>query len=401
MKVLLIKIMTQLPYQFTILGFALMFMVIAARPATAQEPEPKIDQLAFKFTHNSYFCNDTGYCPLMHHHPVLQIDDFGVWGIELDFSIKMEAGQPRAIIGHDWAGSGTHVEWGKYLEDYLRRIRNEVRALPYRPLFLILEKKNWGNSFYHEPASWINLVHHALINVFGVAKIYCPADLRIHGGQWPTVSQMGDKVVPILLNNNNNLTWESYSKLSQSNAFFYEEIDSRGYTSIYYKDNNGNRQYAGLKRRWHDVCVGNEAADTLENEIVNESINFLAVDEYQYDWTFLEHIDQWAPPDPIVVDWKAYDFWTVKNDNQRNTEEEKKNYGNEPCWDTDSCTTSEFTVSQHGTFGFPYDTVREGINHAKPGWTVLIRAGSYNERFTITKCLTLKADGGIVVIGSR
>ena len=56
-----------------------------------------IDQLIFKGTHNSY-ANRGRQAPWMNHAPAKQIDDFGVWSIELDYSIEVERGGPVAVV---------------------------------------------------------------------------------------------------------------------------------------------------------------------------------------------------------------------------------------------------------------------------------------------------------------
>src|SRR5215510_2213468 len=78
-----------------------------------------VQNLIFKGTHNSYQCHfDT---PCMNHPPHIQIDDFGVWSLELDFSIILEADfQFRAVMGH--TGPGDATCWGYYLIDFLRLI---------------------------------------------------------------------------------------------------------------------------------------------------------------------------------------------------------------------------------------------------------------------------------------
>ena len=50
-----------------------------------------IDQLIFKGTHNSY-ANRGRQAPWMNHAPDKQIDDFGVWAIELpgDFTLEWQ-----------------------------------------------------------------------------------------------------------------------------------------------------------------------------------------------------------------------------------------------------------------------------------------------------------------------
>ncbi|MEQ1744401.1 MAG: hypothetical protein ABMA02_03175 [Saprospiraceae bacterium] len=75
---------------------------------------------------------------------------------------------------------------------------------------------------------------------------------------------------------------------------------------------------------------------------------------------------------------------------------------NVPAWPFPSDITNvgnPFAVAQHGTFRFPYDQVGESVQAALPGWTLLIHTGTYPEKITIAKPLTLKAEGGPVTIG--
>ncbi|MEQ1747438.1 MAG: hypothetical protein ABMA02_18555 [Saprospiraceae bacterium] len=41
------------------------------------------------------------------------------------------------------------------------------------------------------------------------------------------------------------------------------------------------------------------------------------------------------------------------------------------------------------------------VDAALPGWTLLIHTGTYPEKITAAKPLTLKADGGPVTIGNN
>ena len=103
----------------------------------------RLNDITIKGTHNSYDCEED--CPLgsavgvqMFHHPTFQVDDFGVWFIELDFSIIERNGSFHAYVGHDGTcgnGCWTHESWGPYLEDYFTRLAN-TRSFQYRPLIL-------------------------------------------------------------------------------------------------------------------------------------------------------------------------------------------------------------------------------------------------------------------------
>ena len=66
---------------------------ILANVSLAADP-PRLNDLYIKATHNSYACcggsNWWGYdntCPVMHNPPYQQIDDWGVWALELDFGV--------------------------------------------------------------------------------------------------------------------------------------------------------------------------------------------------------------------------------------------------------------------------------------------------------------------------
>jgi hypothetical protein len=319
----------------------------------------------------------------MHHHPELQADDFGVWAIELDFGIRIKDGQPEVIVGHNGEcgeGCWTHSAWGPNLENYFERIRN-TKAFSYRPVFIFLEKKDWGDKDYDDRTKWIPEVEKLLKQVFGDDRIFGPEDWFANNRTWPTIPDLAGKVVPI--------------------AIVVE--DNAGSGKIFYEDDNGELRTGpkienvttGLKRVGPHECAD---ADTLKND-ANDNIHFLAADVYQYDYTFLESVSRWASPNPIVVDWAAPPQWTVRND--EDPLGTGKCWEDNACFNTDNCTHIEFSVSQHGTFRFPYNTVNKGVNTAMPGWTVLIKAGNYPETITITKPLTLKADGGTVVIGSH
>jgi hypothetical protein len=49
----------------------------------------------------------------------------------------------------------------------------------------------------------------------------------------------------------------------------------------------------------------------------------------------------------------------------------------------------------------PFDLVAEGYTLVYEGGTVMISAGSYPENLHLSKYVTLKSSGGIVVIGGQ
>ena len=389
----------------------------AAKPVSAEGAAP-INELFFKSTHNSYACRELcedligqNTCPVAHHHPgecsdlwepcYNQIDDFGVWAIDLDFGID---GSGRYIVGHDGSacpeGSWTNCSWGPGLEDYFVRIKR-TRAAHYRPVFIFLEKKPWGRNpppsvWIPDLEAWLEVVY----NSDGDDHIFGPADLvawdlGAHGGSWPTVPDLAGMVVPVFMC---QPFCRDHDECYFSEMIFYKDGD--GY--IKYKDEAGNDHHTGLRRpRSCDTC-GQSKLEVLLSRAMDPEFNFAAMDMYQYDWTFLEQpsISRWAPPNPIVIDCAArlLSPWPVSNAADPE--------GTASCWKWNWCGNwcseipRDFSVAQHGTFGFPYDTVIEGVDRAKPGWTVLIRAGTYPETLMISKKLVIEAEGGTVVVGS-
>ena len=90
---------------YLIVAFLLGASALLSRAANGQE---RIGSLILKGTHNSYQCH--GDPPNMGHLVNVQMDDFGVWGIELDIGfIRQADGQIVAVIGHDGPGDGVCV----------------------------------------------------------------------------------------------------------------------------------------------------------------------------------------------------------------------------------------------------------------------------------------------------
>src|SRR5215472_12522426 len=133
-------------------------------------PPSPISQLRFKATHNSY---DRG------RPPEEQIDDFGVWAIELDVSVPIENRPPRLVVGHDGPGKalGNDLSGGDpdassiadrfRLEYYLTRIKT-CSSIKFRPIVIFFEKKAWffDNLVYSDPRQFLALLENELISVF-------------------------------------------------------------------------------------------------------------------------------------------------------------------------------------------------------------------------------------------
>jgi hypothetical protein len=295
----------------------------------------------------------------MHNSPAEQIDDWGVWAIELDFSIKAVNGVPRMIIGHDGPGSWTEPSWGFFLRDFLESIKS-TRSFAYRPVFVYFGKKdNWGD----KTSDWVAVLGDTLIDIFGENNIFGPKKLASLK-PWPTSPELKGKIIPIAIED----------RARKSDLIFLSEPGPM----------------SRVDKLWESYVTPAKLAQ------VTAPGKILAMDQYQHDWTYNESSNApSAPPNPLYVKANSPLLYLV-----RNTIGKRCSGPQFPCWDpTDpNCT---FLVGQHGTFKFPYRTVSQAYNRAKnfPGWTILIKAGSYNETLVIDKPVTLEADGGTVTIG--
>ena len=349
-----------------------------------------IDQLLFKATHNSY---DRG------RPPEQQIDDFGVWAIELDVSVPIENGPSRLIVGHDRAGKAlgdNDLSGGDpqaktredrfRLEYYLTRLKNTL-AKRYRPIFIFFEKKAWINWFpspgqpprfdnvdYDDPARFLGLLENELA-VFE-DKIFGPSALEAyqakHAGQYPPVPELAGLIIPVLIQYFNG-----------GDAFI-------GGTNMVFHDGPCPAPIDGwgARCRGFNLRAGINDDDDCGKPNDLESYNMYRLNNYQEDWTF-EHV---VPPNPLVVDFNGRSVTRV------------------------SGCDSDVDVHEQGTCVFPYRTVAKAVarsegralsqpadlRRAGYGWTLLIRPGNYREALTINVPLTLEKDPrlpGTVVIG--
>lgn len=331
--------------------------VIVPGPCFSQAP---LDQLKFKGTHNSYaccggetcivfWCNWDNSCPVMHNPLGEQIDDYGVWALELDFSVEVVNGSPVLYVGHnDSQGIETwsHPDWGVTLRDFLIDIRN-ARAFPFRPVMVFFDYKDWGHPDYNSEGAWGPVLHALVLEVFGESGIFGPGAFAANNSQWPTVPELAGKVIP-------------YNSFYGSDYLFGGAPFSR-----WIKDD-----YTNASQRASMILSGN--------------YTIISPDQYQENWTF----DLTAPPNPVYVQSGAPESFQVVNQYGHDCDSDPYNVGR------------PFQVSQQGTFRFPFNQVGEAVNKAEPGWTILIQAGSYPETLTISKPLTLMANGGDVVIGN-
>jgi hypothetical protein len=361
----------------------LILLIFIITILNAQQPQP-INLLKLKATHNSYassghvnipipFVPDKGNsCPVINNPPPEQIDDYGVWALELDFSVK----NGILTIGHD-GGSGKNEtwaedSWGITIEAYLRKIK-ETRAFKekYRPIFIRFGKKCWGDNGQliptSDPNNWFQKLKTILINVYGRDNIFGKKELD--SLEWLTIKDLGGKIIPWV-----GLEYEC--SLSRQGELLNLNFRPPYIDDMLFWNDPVNR--AVLKD-------GDNKSPQLRRDSINATYRhntLISQDLYQFDWTF----EETAPPNPIYVVQNAPETYTIVNI-----------FGDECSDGTDR--GDPFIVHQQGTFKLPYDKVQESVDRAYPGWTILMKAGNYNEKLTIRKTLTLKADGGTVIIG--
>jgi hypothetical protein len=333
----------------------------------------------------------------MNHPPNKQIDEFGVWSVELDFSVVNENGVLTPVVGHDDAGHATcygpgFPGWpGTYhLADFLDSMRN-TEALKYRPVFIYFDIKTEGG-WFGLPGGWGVGDYHSKLalgiatvrEVFQGNVIILEEYIRQYG-EYPTLPEIVGKAV-----------------------IFFPSPE-------FHRADIPNSPDGTLVSTSADKCTSSQAVehsiqtgDPLEGErkAGPGGYRVFRLDQYQADWTF----EYGVPPNPLVVDLTAQPPWTVTD-----------SVGDEwdcriPLLGIQGDVWKGEIVHEHGTFRFPYKTVSRAITRAEGttahgvrdakragyGWTVLMRPGNYPETLTIAIPLTLKKDdrfAGTVVIG--
>jgi hypothetical protein len=372
-------------------------ILFLAYPALSQQPLV-LNQLVFKGTHNSYIssegCDDIGgICysvadaPWMNHDLRQQIDDFGGWTIELDFSVNEINHVARCQVGHDGVGNPAgFVPPPFFLTDYFRQITN-AHALQYRPVFIYLEKKNFGDDKYDAPAKYFPVLEAELTAVFG-DKVFGPSALETflnkNGGKYPTVPQLAGRIIPVSIPDDCETT-----KICTNLIFRNEKVPLCS---------NSAPLGLGFLQPSH-VNDDGTSLNKVISSLSPGTGGIVRLDQYQADWTF----NYGVPPNPIVVSNTAPAFQAVTDSVGQS-------------WSCNGDISRGNIVGEHGTYRFPYRTVRAAVDRAagitpdlpfEPirtgyGWTVLLTPGKYPESVIINIPLTLKKDNalsGPVIIG--
>jgi hypothetical protein len=307
------------------------------------------------------------------NHPInVQIDDFGVWAIELDVgAINFDPNvrkPPDVLVGENGPGDkACFVPDPYYLESYFRQIKG-ARSLNYRPVLVYFDIKDWTESYDNS----------AGFNGIGAAV------------EWGVsiAESVFDHVVVL-------------SDLVSASGYPTVRDVQPGTIIIYYPSPEyapkPNRNVEDPRRgTLQGITMGGcTSARAVEDAINKQNSRVILLDLYQADWTF----DYGVPPNPIVVSQFSWPIIDPVGDP----------------WDCDGGERSdERVIGQHGTFRFPYGTVGAAVDRAKAashgfdsrrtgyGWTVLLKPGNYPESISIDIPLRLEKDPcspGTVVIG--
>ena len=310
-----------------------------------------IEDLIFKGTHNSYSCVRAG--PLcVNHPPDQQIDDFGVWSLEIDFSLERHHGSPVPVVGHDGPGHGSC--WGYFLSEYIELVL-QARALQFRPVFIYLESKRWkrsGRRPWRQPADNAFAFQEKWDAGIATLQRACADRLVLldqwifEHDRWPYPLELAGKVVlyePNMRSANGRLV--GLRGTHAAHCVTPELVESAIRTGLPLERNGA-------------VCEGGARA--------------LRLNQYQADWTFAYGV----PPNPLVVDGGAQSS-TMVDDAQGKR------------WRCGGEVSHGEQVSEQGTYRFPFLTLEKAVarargitlatnGHSDPrragqGWTVLIK----------------------------
>ena len=309
-----------------------------------------VQDLIFKGTHNSYWCGPARSG--RKHSPQEQIDDFGVWSLELDFSLEFHGGGPAPVIGHN--GPGDRSCWAYFLSDYVQLIL-QARALQYRPVFIYLEVKRWKKSWHRawQPAADAAFrFEEKWEAALDALRRACPERLVlldqwiVEHGRWPFPLELAGKVV----------LYEPNRRLSDGTL-----VGLRG-------------THAAHRVTPELVKLAIEKGIPLERDGASceGGARALRLDQYQADWTFAYGV----PPNPIVVDPTAEALpFAAESIGKPGREGERA-----PGW---------HEVGEHGTYRFPYRSLDKALERARgitpatkgipdprragQGWTILVR----------------------------
>jgi hypothetical protein len=185
---------------------------------------PPLDALIFKGTHNSYD-------PRRRVPPWTQVNDYGVWAVELDYLIPnpllrqihdddlprpvWNTDPPALVIGHDGPGNaadGAGEVFGGpdfLVRDYLAALA-ATEACRFRPLLLFLDRKDFFGpgplpqtivpfhdpEFHDHPERLRPVIESTLTDVFGEDHVFGPQALALRG-QFPPVRELAGQLIPI------------------------------------------------------------------------------------------------------------------------------------------------------------------------------------------------------------
>jgi len=338
--------------------------------AAAQSPLP-LDHpdYVFKATHNSYvLCYGASDCPIMHDPLASQLDDYGVWAVELDGGL--EPGDPTIYVGHDRPGSGlpgggnVHTALIAYLEEI-----KASEAFQYRPVLVFFECKCDAEGWNCNCPDVLDKLESTLVDTVGYAGLFTPADYAEHG--WLTVPELARRLI----------VWTKGIPGGRESAIVFtpEVGDTPHYPVL-----------PNLRRNWHDDCVNQEVLD--DDRAHGDQI--LSLDQYEEEFTWTYSV----PPNPIHVG--GTQAWSLVS----NPDLCGASANCPACYGYNTSPGVPHLVFHHGTQRFPYPTLTMATDALAAGkgfgWTIKLAPGSYPGSFTFSSPMRLETEGpGSVLIG--
>ena len=315
---------------------------------SSQAQTPLLSDICYRTTHNSY---SRGF------RPNVQIDDYNVWEVEIDFG--REVGRDFEV-GHNYMGEEVDVDPPMptlYLRDWLQNIKDSA-SWRFHPVAIKLEKKGWMSG-----DEWQDELRTMVSSVLGAENILTKSEFEDkdkYDSQWPPVGELAGRFLLLLLN------------AQQEDGFFFVNRDPPGFPGLCVACGGGDCCY-GIGE-WLRFFRDLKASPNCDGA---PPANRIVMDD-----AYLKDFSNWGvhPPVPIHVDAgsSSPDMW--------------RRLGTR----IDPVQRVGFAANMARIIPVLPDSLVAG----RLAHTVLrIKAGSYPEKLTLNKPMTIEAVNGSALIG--
>jgi len=260
-------------FRFSLASLLLIFVFLASGAVSPLWSQGPLKEVSFKGTHNSY---DQA------HDIATQIDEFGVWVVEIDMCGIDDDDALQVKHGCDFSSS-------KLFEDILQDVQSSS-AWPQRVIFLWLDIKEecfaqcrWREYDDDERA---DKIADALLDTIGIDRLYTRDDWDADERVWPTVDDLvlrGKNFIPIYDNNDHNPDHSTLFVSAHKPSVIQEHT-----AFLNVKDAKINT-FPGRSPRDADRFLWRSYDLNTEHEwrsAINHGIHLPSTDEYQQKWSF-------------------------------------------------------------------------------------------------------------------